>query len=639
MVSEVVEHSVAQASSSRAEFFIVDNIVLPAPLQACLASFSHQTLAADSVHDAYPQRAILLVSMQQASHFLMGHPCIAASTKLVVYRARNEPILLALENSVDVVAIVDANCSPDTFTLTLRTALTLTGQHAEATASTNLAAVLDIGRALYAEKDLDKLLGLILTRGRELTFADGASIYTYENNQLCFRLWQNSTTGRSGSRNTVVSLESIAGHVAHTGRMVAIADVYKLSPSAPYVFDPAWDQATGYCTRSLLTAPLKNKEDEVVGVLQFINCKRNSEGLLRSMQDVNRYVIPFDAQKQMMALALAGQAGIALENNRLYADITGLFDSFVHASVSAIESRDPSTAGHSVRVAGLSERLAIAVDKSDQKEFRNIHFNPGQIRELRCASLLHDFGKVGVREHLLVKAKKLYPYELDKVTMRFKYAKLALEQQTYRQLVEQYASQDIDRACFKRHLQEAQRWLADEQRKLEEFYRIVVHANEPSVSHQEIDSQLAAVAGFRFMGDGEEMALLDDYECASLSLSRGSLRPEERAEIELHVSHTYAFLKMIPWTKDLAKLPDIAHAHHEKLDGSGYPRKLKGEEIPVQSRIMAIADIYDALTAADRPYKQAVPTEKALAILNSEAKLGKIDSPLLELFIAAKIYG
>ena len=638
MVPEVIECQVAHATALRTEFFIVDDLHLAASLQRGLASFPHQALAASAINDTFPQRALLLVSMQEATRLLMGQPCIAPSTKLMVYRADCEPLLAALHSSTKIIAVIDANCAPDAFTLTLRTALTSIGQQAETTASSNLAAVLDIGRALYAEKDLDTLLGLILTRGRELIHADGASIYTYENEQLCFRLWQNATTGRSGSRNTAVSLESIAGHVAHTGRMVVISDVYKLSRSAPYAFDPVWDQATGYCTRSLLTVPLKNKEDEVVGVLQFINCKRDSVGLLRSMQDVNRYVIPFDAKMQMMALALAGQAGIALENNRLYADITGLFDSFVHASVSAIESRDPSTAGHSVRVADLSERLAIAVDGCELQEFRRIHFSSGQIRELRYASLLHDFGKVGVREHVLVKAKKLYPHELDKVTQRFKYAKLALEQQTYRQLVEQYALQGTDPAHFKLRWQEAKTLLEMEQRKLEEFYQLVLHANEPSVSYQEIDTQLAAVAGFRFMGEGEEIALLDPYECASLSLARGSLRPEERAEIESHVSHTYSFLKMIPWTKDLAKLPDIAHAHHEKLDGSGYPRQLRGEEIPMQSRIMAIADIYDALTAADRPYKQAVPTERALDILGSEAKQGKIDLQLYHLFVAAKIY-
>lgn len=630
--------SVRPSALLPAQIFIVDDLVLPTRLQACLTLFPCSVIPRASINEVSPAHALLVVTMQEAARLLECDPPFAPSTKLLVYRSEADSLSLSLQTRGDIIGIFDAHCAPDTFAIMLKTALTLIAQQAEVNASINLTAVLEIGRALYAEKDLDTLLNLILSRGRELTHADGASIYTYENNQLCFRLWQNATTGQSGLLNTIVSVDSIAGHAAYTGRMVAIEDVYRIPVSAPYKFDTGWDQATGYCTRSLLTVPLKNKDDSVVGVLQFINCKREFQALLKSLQDVESNVIPFNAKTQLMALALAGQVGIALENSRLYADITGLFDSFVNASVITIESRDPSTAGHSQRVADLSERLANAVDCSDQQEFRSIHFSIGQIRELRYASLLHDFGKVGVREHVLIKAKKLYPHELERVAERFKLAKISLEQQTYRRLVEQYASQGIDPAQFKQHLHDAQAWLHDEHQKLEKFYKLVLHANEPSVSHSEIDAQLADVAGFRFIGDGEERSLLNAYECESLSILRGSLRPEERAEIESHVSHTYSFLKMIPWTKDLAMLPEIAHAHHEKLDGSGYPRQLRGDDIPVQSRIMAIADIYDALTAADRPYKQAVPTERALDILAAEAKQGKIDLSLYQLFVGAKAY-
>lgn len=542
----------------------------------------------------------------------------------------------ALLDHPQVAGVLDARCSKEVAYATLKSATALLRQGSEQRAAQMLEHVLEIGRALASEKDLDALLGLILTHARNLTGADGASIYTRDGNgKLYFRLWQNASTGAtSDAQKTLVGEYSIAGHVARQGKAVMLDDAYAIAPTAPYKFNPASDRSIGYHTKSLLTVPLTNKADEVVGVLQLINRKNNPDVVLRRPEDFENNVLPFDTSDRAIALALAGQAGVALENSMLYADIELLFEGFIKASVQAIEARDPTTAGHSFRVADFTERIAVAADRADAPGLRDISFTKEQLRELRYASLLHDFGKVGVRENVLVKAKKLQPAHLDLLKQRFRYARASLERRAYRRLLELHEARNRDAGEFEARRREIERELAADRARLDEFLQHVLRANEPTVSHEQISAELAAVVTFRFPGeDGEELPLLHDFEFADLALSKGSLNAEERAQIESHVSHTYAFLSLIPWTKNLANLPAIAFSHHEKLDGSGYPRRLSADKIPVQSRIMTIADIYDALTAGDRPYKQGLPAEKALDILAAEARAAKIDATLYRVFV------
>jgi 3',5'-cyclic-nucleotide phosphodiesterase len=324
---------------------------------------------------------------------------------------------------------------------------------------------------------------------------------------------------------------------------------------------------------------------------------------------------------------------VALENSMLHADIERLFEGFIKASVAAIEARDPTTAGHSFRVAEFTVRLAMAVDRSDAPAHRDLHFNREALREIRYAALLHDFGKVGVREDVLVKAKKLHPHQMDQVKQRFKYARLSVAWQAYRRLIGLFEEAALDPDEIQRQRRAIEQQVADEHRGLEQYLHTVLRANEPTVQHASAPDELRGILGYRFADEEGTVPLLHEFEFSGLSLPKGSLSSEERIEIESHVSHTYAFLRLIPWTRDLARLPDFAYAHHEKLDGSGYPRGLRQAEIPVQARIMTISDIYDALTAPDRPYKLAVPAERALAILESEARASKLDTGLLEVFI------
>jgi HD-GYP domain-containing protein (c-di-GMP phosphodiesterase class II) len=499
--------------------------------------------------------------------------------------------------------------------------------------------VLEVGRALASEKDLDTLLGLILTHARALTQADGASIYTRDGQgTLYFRLWQNATTGDApGIQTTPAGEHSIAGYVARSGQWLGLDDAYAIPDDAPYRFNPAFDSASGYRTRSMLTLPLTNKANEVVGVLQLINRKDAPDTLLKTPADVERHVRPFDEQDRRIAMALAGQAGVALENSMLYADIERLFEGFIRASVQAIEARDPTTAGHSFRVADFTERLAVAVDRSDASPLRTVRFTREELRELRYASLLHDFGKVGVREHVLVKAKKLLPQQLEIVKHRFRYARASVERRALRALLALHDRQ-MTAAEFGEARRRIEAELADNTARLSQYLELVLKANEPNVTAEQVSAELAEVSAFRFPGEEDEEPLLLDFEFADLSLPKGSLNSQERAEIESHVSHTYAFLTLIPWTKNLANLPRIAYAHHEKLDGTGYPKRLPASEIPVQSRMMTISDIYDALTAGDRPYKRGMPPERALDILAAEARAGKIDNLLLGVFVESEAW-
>jgi HD-GYP domain-containing protein (c-di-GMP phosphodiesterase class II) len=343
-----------------------------------------------------------------------------------------------------------------------------------------------------------------------------------------------------------------------------------------------------------------------------------------------------DPDLEMLA-GVCAEAAVALKNFQLYSDIERLLDGFVRASVQAIEERDPVTAGHSFRVAAYAEHLAQAVDRADGPELRKIVFSSEQLREIRYAALLHDFGKVGVREHVLRKEKKLHHHEMRLLEERFKYARACLERQAYRELAELHARRELDIAAFREEKARIEASLREEFARLDRFLDTIRHANEPAVSHTEGAHNLREVLDYAYgEPDGSAARLLDTFEFSALSLSRGSLTEEERKQIEAHVVDSYSFLILIPWTRDLAGVPAIAHGHHEKLDGSGYPMGLRGAQISIQTRMLTICDIYDALTAGDRPYKKALPIERALDLMSDECRSGHIDPRLFNVFVESK---
>jgi len=335
-----------------------------------------------------------------------------------------------------------------------------------------------------------------------------------------------------------------------------------------------------------------------------------------------------------MLAVLASQAGIALENALLYEEIKQIFEGFVRASVQAIEQRDPTTSGHSLRVSVLSCRLADTLGRVDSGPYRGVAFNAREIKELEYASLLHDFGKIGVREPVLVKAKKLYPHDLESVRQRVFYAIKTSEADGLRRKVALMEAgggkSDLDRIDAE---------MAARREELDAAFRTIMEANEPTVLSEGDFTRIAEIAGISYVdGEGIEQTLLRPVEVESLQVRRGSLNDAEMSEVRSHVVHTFNFLRRIPWGRSFARIPVIAGSHHEKLDGSGYPDGITGDVIPLQSKIMTIADIFDALTARDRPYKKAMPVERALDILGYEVQGGQVDGELVRIFQEARIF-
>jgi HD-GYP domain-containing protein (c-di-GMP phosphodiesterase class II) len=382
---------------------------------------------------------------------------------------------------------------------------------------------------------------------------------------------------------------------------------------------------------------MRTPQGETLGALQLINCKPEHDGRLASAGDVERHVRPFGERHVRLAGSLASQAAVALANRRLYESISELFEGFVKASVTAIESRDPSTFGHSFRVADLTVGLAEVVDRCGRGPYRDLRFTAEALRELRYAALLHDFGKVGVREHVLVKSKKLYPADLERIRQRIELLMRDLELGVTRRKLDWAVRRGQE--GYREHAARLDAELAAALAELNEALDVIATVNEPSVLPQDFTSQLLHItAGSWEDHRGRRRTLLTPEEASILAITRGSLTDAERREIQQHVVHTFQFLAQIPWTRELRRIPEIARAHHEKLDGSGYPFGARAAQIPVQSRMMTIADIYDALTATDRPYKKAVRIEDALDTLREEQKAGALDGALLDLFIEARVF-
>jgi HD-GYP domain-containing protein (c-di-GMP phosphodiesterase class II) len=500
-----------------------------------------------------------------------------------------------------------------------------------------------IGMALSTQRDISALLSLILSKTREITGADAGSLYLVEEEaegrrHLRFMLTQNDSLDFPFQEFVMpLAEDSMAGYTALRGEVLNFADAYKIPRGRPFHFNDRYDRESGYRTRSLLTLPMRNAKGEVLGVLQLINSKHTPEARLESTEDVSKQVQPFRERAVRLALSLASQAAVAYENRKLYHEIETLFEGFVSAAVTAIEQRDPTTSGHSLRVARYTQGLAEVVDATSSGPYAAARFNREQMKEIRYAALLHDFGKVGVREDVLVKAKKLYPLQLDMVRQRFDYIRKEAEANNVRRKLQVYLERDRGDA-----LAEIARLSEDfDQRlkRIEEYVSFILQANEPTLLEKGQSQKLGEIAT-QFFSDpqGIERPYLNPDEVRLLSIPKGSLDASERQQIESHVIHTFNFLAQIPWTKNLRKIPEIARAHHEKINGTGYPYKLHGDEIPLPTKMMTICDIFDALTASDRPYKRAVPVERALGILEECVRANEIDPELFRLFREARVY-
>lgn len=474
-----------------------------------------------------------------------------------------------------------------------------------------LSSLLDVARALAEQPDLDSVLHRVVDHATRMVGAERSTLFLYD--PETDELWSKVAQGVEDLR--FAASTGLAGAVVRENAPLIVEDAY-----ADPRFNREVDVQTGFRTRSILAVPMRSTRGEVVGVLQALN-RTSGEA--------------FDEEDRELLMALGGVAGAAICNAMLLEEIEQLFEGFAKASVVAIEARDPSTAGHSGRVADLTTSLAELVDLASSGPFEAVRFSRDQLQELRYAALLHDFGKVGVRENVLVKAKKLHPGEEGVVLARFEAIRLSLQARSAeRRLSISLTREPGWETALAEEVYALDRAIAE----VEEALAIVQASNLPTVREQEVLERLAGLAEQTWRdARGELRPWLTAEEVRLLSIRRGSLSPAERAEIESHVTHTYNFLSQIPWTRALRRVPEIAYGHHERLDGTGYPRGLTADEIPLQAKVISVADIYDALTAMDRPYKKAVPHELALDILHEDARLGRIDGDLLRIFIEADV--
>jgi HD-GYP domain-containing protein (c-di-GMP phosphodiesterase class II) len=513
------------------------------------------------------------------------------------------------------------------------------------TASRKLRELNEIGKSLTGIAEPDVLMNLILKKSRELTSADAGSICVvkYDSNDNPFELhysyFQNDTLRQNMKVDLIipVSRKSISGYCALSGKTLNIKDVYEIDEESEYGFNRKIDESTGYRTKSMLVHPMLDTEGTVLGVVQLINkLPEELPDALRAAQNID-IIQNFTAEDVELIQSLGAQAAVCLKNSHLIADIQNLFEGFVNASVSAIETRDPTTSGHSQRVCEMALEMARLISISDSGPYRDVFFTERDMRELRYACLLHDFGKLNVPEDVLTKAKKLQPSEMKIIRQRFEFIIKDIQSKTMSKKLELVEKMGFNSA--KTHFLVLEE---EEQRAIEEIENVIyflIKTNEPTIMEE---------GNFQFLIDIAQQEYLDPYkqpkpwltkdEVESLSVRKGSLTPQERKIIETHVTHSFTFLSRIPWPSSLRFVPSIAYGHHELLSGEGYPNQLVDDEILLQSKIMAIADIYDALTASDRPYKKAIPVERATGILKSEAEKGHIDPWLTELFIEKKVW-
>jgi HD-GYP domain-containing protein (c-di-GMP phosphodiesterase class II) len=498
-------------------------------------------------------------------------------------------------------------------------------------AEERIAALNRIGIALSAERDLEKLLETILTESRRFSGSEAGSLYLAEEapeggRRLRFKLAQNDAVSFAFKERTVpVDEASLAGWVAVNGVPIVLADAYEIPEGAPFRHNDAFDVATGFRTRAMLVVPMKDHRGDLVGVLQLMN-RLGSAG-----------PEPYPEDLVPLLLSLATQAAVCLKANQLTASIRRLFEDFAQAAIVAVEQRDPTTAGHSNRVATLTVEMAGLVDRAAVGPYASVSFSREEMREIFTAALLHDFGKISIPERVLVKAKKLSEEGLGKIRDRFDFSLAASEAAEARALLERRA-RDGGRVS-ERELEVLDAAAAERAREFDGLFDEIVAANEPTVMPKDARGRLEALLARRTRDRrGQEATLLLPEEFRFLSITQGSLSEEERRAIESHVSHTWRFLSTIPWTADLARVPEIAYAHHEKLDGTGYPRGLVRADIPPAARALSVCDVYDALTASDRPYKKAVPRDAALGILEGEAKRDRLDPWMVAAFIEGKVW-
>ena len=475
-----------------------------------------------------------------------------------------------------------------------------------------------IGIALSAERNVNKLLEIILEESMDITGADAGSIYIKEEIEdgakevLRFKITRNMSRVFEWSEFTLnIDTKSIAGFSAFSKQVMNIKSLDDTESLYGISYNRSFDYKIAYKSVNMLVIPMMNYENDVVGVLQLINKKRNKHLKFKGPEDIESEIVPFSESEEEIIESLAAQAGILIERTILHDEIQELLSSFISAMVSTIDARDITTSGHSRRLAGYALHFIKRLNNVNYGKYADTKFSDEDVREIYYAALLHDIGKIGVEEAVLLKENRLSNPEIEKIKYRLKYVKILIKNN------EEYK---------------------DLYSKIDSYLDFILSINKAGFVDDEKMAILNEIYSTKVEDEDEIIPFLTEHEYENLSVRKGNLTEEERQKINDHATHSYNILKNITWTKALKNVPEIAGNHHEKIDGSGYPKGLKGEEICIQARILAIVDIFEALTARDRPYKPPMSVEKAISILEFEVKDKHLDPDLFEIFIKERIF-
>ena len=513
--------------------------------------------------------------------------------------------------------------------------------------SAEISRLSDIGIALSAERNLDRLLERIMDEARRFTNADAGTLYMVQKNpetgepELKFEILHNDSmeTRMGGTSGEAITLppvpmlkggepshSNVSAYVANTGETVDIPDVYT-AEGFDFTGPRKYDQMTGYRTKSMLVAPMRNHEDEIIGVLQLIN----------SQDPASKEVMRFATEYEDLIRSLASQAAIAVTNASLIADLQEMFESLIQLVATAIDEKSAYTGGHIERVAGMTVKIAETMNGITEGEFADVHFSPDELKELRIAAWLHDIGKITTPEYVVDKGTKLETIfdRVELVKVRFALIRRSIEAAAMEKKVALYRSGKADDAKIAAVDERLTGLLAE----LDSDIAFVVEVNTGGEFLQdEAIERLENIAAKTFPTAEGDQNYLTENELDNLKIRKGTLTEEEREVINNHVVATIKMLGEIPFPKKMSNVVEYAGAHHEKLNGTGYPNGLSADDLAVQSRILCLADVCEALTARDRPYKPAMPLEKAFQILGFMVKDGEIDPQILDMFLEQRVY-
>lgn len=499
-----------------------------------------------------------------------------------------------------------------------------------------------VGIAMSAVRSLPVLLEMILDEARELTNADGGTLYLVEGDppeSIRYHILQNDTmkTRRGGTSGNPIPFPNIplvingqpnyanvSAYTANTGKTINVPD-WRTYPGFDFTGPKVFEQQTGYKTLSLLVVAMRDNQDQIIGVLQLINALDPKTGEPITFSDDNVEVIE----------AFGAQAAMAINNVRLLKDTENLFNSFAEVLASAIDERSKATSGHIRKVTTLTVALAEAVNNHKEGAYANLTFSADELEELRLASLLHDVGKVTTPLHIVEKAGKLQTIydRVHEVETRFNLIRSLKEVEFLKRRMELIHAGAVDA------LEQLDLEMEAALREIDSERDLVLEMNTPMefVPNEKID-RVKAIATKKYLHNGEWKPYLTENEAANLTIQKGNITGDELWAMRDHARVSIELLSKIPFTRKLKNIPKIAGGHHEVLNGKGYPNKLTAPDICVQTRMMTIADIYEAVTAADRSYKKARSQEEAIDLLRKMVGWGELDGELVELFVASGVY-